>query len=170
MEVDKEWSLLGVEGSAILRGPSSRVNEERSRRVRWLSAWVPVLAYAGLIFWLSDQPHPPVDLPSWSGSDKVAHAIEYSVLAVLLWRAVGGRNSAGGTGFPACASRARIVFLATAFYAASDEWHQSFVPDRNASVGDWLADTLGGLTVVLLLSVRFGHSRNAVRKKLDGAE
>lgn len=128
--------------------------------MRVLSAWLPVLAYAGLIFWLSDQPRPPVDLPSWSGSDKVAHAIEYSVLAVLLWRALGGKRGAA----PA---RSLVTFLATALYAASDEWHQSFVPDRNASVGDWIADTAGGLAAVLLLSVRFGHSKDAVRKRLD---
>ena len=38
-----------------------------------------------------------------------------------------------------------IVLAATLIYGASDEIHQYFVPGRNASWTDWLADTLGGL-------------------------
>ena len=34
--------------------------------------------------------------------------------------------------------------LFTAIYGISDELHQSFVPGRDASVGDFLADTVGG--------------------------
>ena len=32
----------------------------------------------------------------------------------------------------------------TAAYGATDEWHQSFVPLRDASVRDWWTDLLGG--------------------------
>lgn len=129
--------------------------------MQWLSAWGPVVLYAGLIFWLSDQPRPPVDLPEWSGSDKAAHAIEYGLFAALLWRALGTKNRPGSP------ARAAVAFVITALYAAGDEWHQSFVPARNASAGDWMADAAGGLIVLIVLTLRFGHSREAVRRRTD---
>jgi VanZ family protein len=33
-------------------------------------------------------------------------------------------------------------------YGASDEWHQSFVPGRDADLLDLLADTTGGLLAI----------------------
>ena len=53
----------------------------------------------------------------------------------------------GGTGAtPAPPSRAWVhvaLIVAGALYGATDEWHQSFVPGRDASVLDWLADLCG---------------------------
>jgi len=70
---------------------------------------------------------------------KTAHFVEYSMLGLLLWRAVYYD--------PALASwRSRSFFLAlllAALYAASDEFHQSFVPGRDASVRDVTLDTCG---------------------------
>ncbi|MBH0197595.1 MAG: hypothetical protein HP494_18860, partial [Nitrospira sp.] len=53
-----------------------------------LRYWVPVCAYAGLIFYLSSQPHPEDDLPLFvlSFSDKALHVIEYAVLGGLCYR------------------------------------------------------------------------------------
>ena len=36
-----------------------------------------------------------------------------------------------------------VIGLVVGGYAASDEWHQSFVPGRSASVGDFLLDCAG---------------------------
>lgn len=44
-----------------------------------------------------------------------------------------------------------VVFLVAATYAALDEWHQSFVPGRFASVGDFLLDITGILSMILIL-------------------
>jgi VanZ family protein len=41
-------------------------------------------------------------------------------------------------------SKAALVLALVALYAASDEFHQSFVPSREASVRDVLLDSLGG--------------------------
>ena len=35
------------------------------------------------------------------------------------------------------------TLLAGVFYAISDEWHQSFVPNRESSVHDVMADGVG---------------------------
>jgi VanZ family protein len=89
-----------------------------------------------LIFYLSSQPQP---LPAVTEHvwDKALHFIEYAVLGALLCRAFRGEGLAW---IPALAAAA---LLASA-YGASDEWHQSFVPLRDASVRDWWTDLLGG--------------------------
>jgi len=103
--------------------------------------WVPVALYAGVIFYLSAQSHPEDDLPSFlfkEVSDKVLHAVEYGILAVLCYRAF--RWAAG----PALARQAVVLAILTAsVYGITDEVHQFFVPFRESSWQDWLADTIG---------------------------
>lgn len=104
------------------------MDDLRSRVNRWLL----VLLWMGLIFFLSSQPHLPhypsllIDLLL----KKLAHLLEYVVLAMLLYRAMGSK------GF-------WWALLAGGLYALSDELHQSFVPGRNAELLDLAFDTLG---------------------------
>ena len=52
--------------------------------------WTPAVLYASAIFYLSSQSHPEDKLPSFlfeEVSDKVLHAVEYAILAVLCYRA-----------------------------------------------------------------------------------
>ena len=106
-----------------------------------LRYWVPVALYAGLIFFFSAQSHPEDDLPSFlfkEVSDKVLHAVEYAVLALLCYRAF--RWAAG----PVLARQAVVLAILTAsVYGLTDEVHQAFVPFRDSSWQDWLADTVG---------------------------
>ena len=76
---------------------------------------------------------------------KAAHVSEYAVLAVLLYRAF------VHTVFQSRrVLSAGLVLLSCAAYAASDEFHQSFVPSRTASLRDVTID-LGGATLAVLL-------------------
>ena len=43
-----------------------------------------------------------------------------------------------------------IVILIVSAYGAIDEIHQSFVPGRDASISDWLVDTIGGILGALI--------------------
>jgi VanZ family protein len=105
------------------------------KRAAW--AFVPALAYAAIIFALSAQSDPLPFLPREIFlQDKLLHAAEYAVLGGLLVPAL---RVAGLR--PRVALLAAVV-VASAF-GATDEFHQSFVPGRNADVADWLADTLG---------------------------
>jgi VanZ family protein len=108
-----------------------------------MRAWILVAAYMALIFYLSSLPHPDEELPKFlfeKLSDKLLHAIEYAVLAVLCYRAF--RRAAG----PFAAGYAVILAIITAsFYGATDEVHQAFVPLRTSSWTDWVADTVGGV-------------------------
>jgi VanZ family protein len=116
--------------------------------------WVPVALYAGTIFYLSSQSHPEEQLPSFlieDVSDKVLHAVEYGILALLCYRAF--RWAAG----PAVARQAVVLAIVTAsVYGLTDEAHQFFVPFRESSWLDWLADTIGA--VIGAMSWRFIRS------------
>jgi VanZ family protein len=76
---------------------------------------------------------------------KLAHVSEYAVLAVLLYRAFvhtalkGRRTLSAG-----------LVLLLCAGYAATDEFHQAFVPSRTASLRDAMIDICGAMLAVVL--------------------
>jgi VanZ family protein len=80
---------------------------------------------------------------------KGAHLSEYAVLAVLLWRALrpaGQREAA-----PWSWTLAGLAVGLAALYAATDEFHQTFVPSRQGSVWDVLIDTGGACCGLLVL-------------------
>lgn len=77
---------------------------------------------------------------------KAGHLTEYAILALLLRNAL--RRSAP-PGAPMHPWRTFAwALLITAAYAATDEFHQSFVPGRTAAIGDVLIDTTGGLVAL----------------------
>ncbi len=68
---------------------------------------------------------------------KTAHITEYAILAIWIFRAYSYGN-------PKFRSRVLIfAFLIAVLYAASDEYHQSFVPSRGAAAADVFFDTFG---------------------------
>lgn len=105
-------------------------------RARRPWAWIAVVSYLALIFYLSSlsDPLPAVTTRFW---DKGLHFVEYGTLGALLLTAL--RGSGVGPG------RAALLAIAGAsLYGATDELHQWFVPNRSCDVLDWVADTLGG--------------------------
>jgi VanZ family protein len=48
-------------------------------------------------------------------------------------------------------------------YAFSDEFHQSYVPSRSASIGDVTIDSCGGLCGALWMNLYLTHSRRLHR-------
>ena len=71
---------------------------------------------------------------------KGAHMAEYAVLYLLLHRAL----RLSGAGRPAA-----CALLLCAAYAATDEWHQRFVPGRGPSPADVAIDTAGAALAAL---------------------
>jgi VanZ family protein len=114
---------------AIVFGPGTRWVLSL---LRW---WGPLLAYMGLIFFLSSRPQPGLlrEVP-----DYLLHFVAYFFLAVLAVRAF-----ARGWMRPVKRSAVFLGLALSFVYASSDEWHQSFVPGREASGWDLLADGLG---------------------------
>lgn len=97
--------------------------------------WGPAVLYMGIIFYVSAQPD--VTIPE-ALTDKSSHSLAYTLLGVLIVRALAG-------GLPAriSARTALLGVLLTTVYGASDEFHQSFVPGRSAELYDLYADALG---------------------------
>jgi VanZ family protein len=127
---------------------------------QWIRAWLPVLAYMALIFYLSSLPHPDEDLPKFlfeKLGDKVLHMIEYAVLAIFCYRAF--RRAAGSF---AAANAVLFAIVTASLYGATDEVHQAFVPFRTATWLDWVADTAGSVVGAV------GFHRVVDRRLKDG--
>ncbi len=103
----------------------------------FLRYWLPALAYVTLIITLSAQPHLKVPF-DFRYSDKLAHLAEYGVLGLLLVRALHG-----SLGLPLAVTTALLAIGIGALIGAGDEYFQSFVPGRDSSVFDWMADVTG---------------------------
>ena len=109
----------------------------RLSRAFWL--WAPVVAWAAVIFALSSVADLGTGLGAWDTIlRKCAHASEYAVLALLLYRAIG---------------RELPAFLIGFAYAVTDELHQAFVRGRHASPFDVSMDAAGLAVGLLLLHV-----------------
>ena len=108
----------------------------RMALLRRFGLWASPLALMAVIFVLSAQP----SLDSGLGladeiGRKIVHFAEYALLTLLWWRALRTRTDA---------RRAAIAaLLISVAYAASDEYHQSFVEGRTGSPVDWAIDAAG---------------------------
>jgi VanZ family protein len=109
-------------------------------------AWLPSLAWAGLIFLLSAQPGDA--FPKLILDKLISTASHFTVYAILMTLLVMALHRGSGMS----ATRARLsAFVLVAVYALSDEYHQSFVPGRTATLFDWLADVAGASLIWIVL-------------------
>ena len=110
-------------------------------RSRFATVWLPVFAWAALIFAFSSIPSLSSGLGAWDTLlRKCAHVAEYAVLGALLYRALGREAPALAAGIA---------------FAATDELHQHFVRGRHASPVDVAIDAVGiALGMLVWLRVR----------------
>ena len=113
----------------------------------FLRLWLPVVAWAAVIFAFSSVPDLGTGLGGWDlVLRKIAHAAEYAVLGALLARAL---------------RRPGLAVTLGVLYAVSDEAHQTFVPGRMGSPIDVAIDTLGIVAGVVLWERALARSRFA---------
>lgn len=105
-----------------------------------IGSWAPVAGWMGVIFYMSSRPGPNV----WSPLSYVAHFIEYLILGLLLCFAL-DRTTPLSRRFLLL-----LALLAASAYGFSDELHQGFVPTREVSVWDWLTDTAGAASALVV--------------------
>jgi len=105
--------------------------------------WLPVVAYLGLIFYLSSLPQLATEISLFSGADKFIHLGEYALLSWLLSRALRSAS-------PFSRQAAVIAILFATLYGISDEFHQAFVPGRSAEFLDVVADCGGAVLAQII--------------------
>lgn len=96
------------------------------------------LCYAALIFVISSF---PMHVSLERGADKTLHVIEYSILGFLTLGCFKNRNLLPILIF---------AILISSLYGISDEIHQHFVPGREFSILDIVANSIGSLFGVLI--------------------
>jgi len=132
-----------------------------------LSVWVPPIAWAAVIFFLSTEEFAAEHTGSWlewalrsilpslshhtfevlnAVLRKAAHVGEYFVLALLLDRAWRQGSPLRPRWAPLAA------FVVAALYSLTDEYHQTFVPQRTASLFDCGFDSLGAALAARMAS------------------
>ncbi len=106
--------------------------------------WLPPLLWMTLIFSMSSRSTIPV-APGLSPQLIAAagHIVVYAILAVLLVRALNGYITSWQR-------RAALAWVIAVLYGISDEFHQSFVPRRYATVEDVILDAIGAAIGLLI--------------------
>lgn len=130
-------------------------------------AWIPALTWMTLIFLLSDQPGGDsgrltriileylagygIDFMAWFGENagfvlrKLAHFSVYGILFLLLYLGWSRWKKWPRSGW--------LALACTVLYAASDEFHQLFVPRRVGNIYDVLIDSAGALAALGLVAL-----------------
>ena len=80
---------------------------------------------------------------------KCGHLSEYAVLALLLWRAI-HHPTRNEPRRPWRWDEAGLALALVFLYAATDEFHQIFVPTRSPLITDVMIDTSGGAIALAL--------------------
>jgi VanZ family protein len=121
-----------------------------------LTLWGPFLGALVVIFCLSSQSDVPGARYFW---DKLLHAVGYAGLGVLALRAFHG-------GFERPRLAATLYAgLAVILWGVTDEFHQSFVPGRDASAWDVVADAVGFAIAVVLVATLTSRAVRALRSR-----
>jgi VanZ family protein len=102
---------------------------------------LPVALYMAGIFAASSVSEPPMPAQV---SDVSLHSVAYFGLTLLLIRALAANQWRGVTALTLAAAWAIAVA-----YGVSDEWHQSFVPNRQPDVRDVIANAIGALAATV---------------------
>ncbi len=124
-----------------------------------IAASLPMIAQMAAIFFFGLRPMPEevVRHPDW-----LLHGICYAVLTGFAWIAVTAR-------YPGIARRKALAlaFMISTVYGVFDEWHQRFLPHRDASMMDIAADAIGALIAVALLFLILNSGLISREKKIN---
>ena len=123
----------------------------RTKTIRWQPLrFFPALCMMAVIFLLSHQPGDTIHLPEIFNIDKLAHLAVYALLAgACLFALHPMRKSFPKEGI------ALGVVLFCLLYGISDEYHQSFIPNRYVSFWDVIADGTGAVLAVMFWLKKF---------------
>ena len=126
----------------------------RTKELPLIVRWLPAILMMGAIFFFSSLPAGRV--PSFGEWDlvikKAGHASGYALLGLAYYFALPPRLSKG--------FRWILALLMAILFALSDEFHQSFVQDRNSSIIDVGIDTIGA-AIALTIAAFYSSNSNS---------
>lgn len=108
---------------------------------------IPLLLYWPAIFLLTHIPIPQMVIKNIRASDKTLHYLGYLILVFLMWFAISPEKKVSW-----CRAYTWWALFVMVVYGAVDEWLQGYV-GRDADVMDFLANSAGVLTGLILLSI-----------------
>lgn len=115
-------------------------------------SWLPPLAWAALIFFLSSgEPSlGGIDLGEFGGLlTNLGHPFAFGILALLVIPIFGRTKGPHGLRWTKMSPQNAVWIVAfVSLYGLTDEIHQSTVDGRDASLLDWLSDFVGAYFVV----------------------
>ena len=118
-------------------------------RVRWAA----VVVWMGVIFWLSSRSTLP-QTPAKDYQSVLGHLGAYAILALLLaWALLADSRPLRTT--------LAIAWLVAICYGVTDEFHQSFVPNRNPDILDVLTDAAGAAIALAAIWWRLRQVRRS---------
>ena len=130
----------------------------KTRLLKFLNLWLPVILWAILIFKLSAGTVPIASSIFWQdfAVKKFGHFIFFGILAVLIYRGLVGvgieKNKA-----------AVWAVLSAFFYGATDEYHQMFTQGREARVRDVFVDGIGAGAFIFVIYRFFSFLPKEIR-------
>ena len=115
-----------------------------SRRWRKLLVhWGPAVLFMAMIFAVSHVRLGKMSIKTFTHGDKAAHAVEYALLCLLLFRGLRSlRRDWLWRWSPL------VALAAASLYGITDEWHQGLV-GRDSDIMDWMADTFGAALMAI---------------------
>lgn len=130
----------------------------------WLRNVLLLIAYLLGLYWLSSIP----DLgmrrnPVIGVAANLFHIPLFAGLAFFLLRTLSGREGVQ----QATWRMLGLTLLVTGTLAALDEWHQSFVPGRQANMKDFLLDLVGIGGMLLILRLRASRRARPLHLRED---
>ena len=117
----------------------------KSKILKFLNLWLPVILWAGLIFKFSSGTIPTASPVYWQdfAVKKTGHVLLFGALAWLIYRGLLGE------GLDRKKAAIWAVFLAF-FYGGTDEFHQMFTQGRESRVRDVFIDGIGAAIVIYI--------------------
>lgn len=126
---------------------TGNVSSEDSGRVGWLVGETIVPTFND---WSKEKQQAFVDKVDHP-IRKTAHATEYAILGMLLCGAIYDREKQRRI-------RTILPWIIGTLYAATDEFHQLFVPGRSGQITDVMLDSTGVFVGVLIIYMIWSHT------------
>ena len=142
-------------------------------RLSLVRAWWPAVVWIGIIaiestdylssehtgnalYWLLARVLGPINLYDFLVFHhylrKAGHVVGYGILGLLILR---GLRATFNVSPRSILITGALAWLGTAFVAALDEWHQTFIPSRTGTMRDVILDSVAGLVFLLVAQIWF---------------